>query len=103
MIPEELLKLFKYFHGEDDCPYQEKSNNAMWWFGEKMIYDQTLTFPDFLEGFQSRLEEAINEGHCSGQLMDQDIPIEKRTIIFYLDLWHGKWFPYDDWSVIETY
>ena len=75
----------------------------MWWFGEKMIYDQTKTFPDFFDNFRNNLIKCISEGGCSGRLVDDSLSLDHRTIIFYLDLWHGKWFPYDGWSVIDTY
>ena len=103
MTPEKLLTLFKYFHGEEECPFEQRSNESMWWFGEKMIYDQTKTIPDFFDNFRNKLIICISEGGCSGRLVDDSLSLDHRTIIFYLDLWHGKWFPYDDWSVIDTY
>ena len=105
MTSEELLSLFKYFHGEseEDCPFEHGSKEGMWWFGERMIYDQTINFPDFFSNFKEQLATAIKDGQCSGRLIDESLSLDQRTIIFYLDLWHGKWFPYDDWGVIDTY
>lgn len=103
MTPEKLLTLFKYFHGEEECPFEQQSNEGMWWFGEKIIYDQTTDRPNFFENVRNQLIECISEGGCTGRLVDESLSLDHRTIIFYVDLWHGKWFPYDDWSVIDTY
>ena len=103
MIPKALLTLFKYFHGEEESPFKPRSNEDMWWFGEKMIYDQTKDDPDFFNKFRHNLEDALEQGHCRGRLVDDSLSLDQRTIIYYLDLWHGKWFPYDDWGVIDTY
>ena len=48
-------------------------------------------------------KEVLASGDCSGALVDQSFPIEKRVILFYLDLWHGKNFPYDSLDVINQY
>lgn len=103
MTPEKLLTLFKYYHGEEESPYEQRSNEDMWWFGEKMIYDQTMEHPGFFSKFRQDLEDALRQGHCSGRLVDETLSLDQRTIIYYLGLWHGKWFPFDDWSVIESY
>lgn len=102
MTPDKLLTLFKYYHGEDVCPFEERSNDAMWWAGEKMIYDQSAG-PGFFSHFKGMLKEMLDKGTCSGRLTDESLSLDQRTIILYLDLWHGKWFPYDEWDVIETY
>lgn len=103
MTPVELLTLFRYFHGEEESPFEYRSNEDMWWFGEKMIYNQAQENPDFFSNIRHDFEEALKQGHCQGRLVDETLSLDQRTIIFYLDLWHGKWFPYDDWSVIDTY
>lgn len=104
MTPDKLLTLFKYYHGEDECPFERTSTDAMWWAGEQMIYNQTREQPDyFFPHFKELLKEAIKDGHCRGALIDESLSLDQRTIIFYLDLWHGKWFPYDDFDVIFTY
>ena len=103
MTSDTLLTLFKYFRSEKVCPFEEKSNDAMWWHGERMIYEQTQEWPEFFSNIQKQLKDAINNGNCSGRLVDESLSLDQRTIIFFLDLWHGKWFPYDDWSVIDTY
>lgn len=102
MTPENLLQLFKYYHGEEECPFESRSD-GIWWFGEKMIYDQTKNHPDFFSHFKEQLISAIKDGHCRGRLVDESLSLDHRTIIFFLDLWHGKWFPYDNWDVIDTY
>ena len=57
----------------------------------------------FFQRLKESLEEAIASDECTGVLIDSSIPIDKRTIIFYLDLWHGKNFPYDDRDVISQH
>lgn len=104
MTPEKLLTLFKYYHGEDKCPDEYiGTSSRLWWGGEKMIYDETKSSPDFFPYLKNELIDAIEKGHCLGPLLDESISLDQRAIMFYLDLWHGKWFPYDDKDVIFTY
>ena len=102
MTPEELLTVFKYYHGEDKCPYKDNVG-WLWWHGEKMIYDETKSSPDFFPYLKNELIDALEKGQCLGPLLDESISLDQRAIMFYLDLWHGKWFPYDDFDVIFTY
>lgn len=103
MTSDLLLTLFRFFHNEEECPFEPQTTDAMWWSGEKMIYDQTKNDPYFFGRIRQRFEDAFKEGHCNGALADESLSLDQRTIIFYLDMWHGKWFPYDDCSIIKTY
>ena len=96
----------KYYTGGTDNPYVGMNqNSALWWEGERAFYEAVST-PDGGE-FLSRLEEwfdkAEREGHLSGRLVDAAIPKKERLLVFFLDLWHGKNFPYDDLDEINKY
>ena len=104
MNAQELMKLFKYYKGEAENPFVQKDENAaLWWGGEELIFKQQEHDPDFWDGIEEMYDEAQKEGECTGLLVDTSVPKEKRIIVFYLDLWHGKWFPYDSWDEIKKY
>ncbi|MBQ9212343.1 MAG: hypothetical protein IJ150_00155 [Bacteroidales bacterium] len=103
MKKTDILKYCKYYHGEKENPYKKNTTNAIWWNGEQILCNETKNDKDFFYRLINRLQNAIKEKHCTGILVDESIPIEKRTIIYYLDLWHGRFFPYDSFDVINTY
>lgn len=98
-----MKELLKYYHDEQICPFEKGTNAELWWNGEKVLFEHCARDGGFFNRIISTLNEAIEGGGCSGALVDDTIPIEKRAIIFYLDLWHGKNFPYDDLDLIYTY
>ena len=98
-----LLKHFKYYKGEENSPYGQNSTENLWWSGEKHIYENVLDDVEFFERITHDYQDALENGYCKGVLTDKTIPEIKRVIMFYLDLWHGKWFPYDNLDVIFTY
>lgn len=85
------------------APLTECSIEALWWSGEKLLSDNVSYDKNFFQRLKESLEEAIASDECTGVLIDSSIPIEERTIIFYLDLWHGRSFPYDDFDIINQY
>jgi hypothetical protein len=97
-----ILSLFQYYKGEKECPFQEQ-NSAMWWAGEELFYKMICHNDGTWEKFQNDLEEGIEKGYITGILADESISLEQRVIVFFMDLWHGKWFPYDSWDVIYDY
>ena len=103
MTQNELIKQCRYYKGEAECPFDESSVEALWWSGEKSLADNVFGDKNFFQRLKESLEEAIVSDECTGVLIDSSIPIEKRTIIFYLDLWHGRNFPYDDLDIINQY
>ena len=103
VTPQELMQMFRYYKGEETCPFEPKTADSLWWSGEQLLYTQVSNHNDFFERLMDDLQECINKNYCSCKLVDISIPFEKRAIIYYLDLWHGKWFPYDDKDLIFTY
>ncbi len=103
MKKEELLGLFKYYKGEEECPYEKGSKEGMWWEGERMFFVSFVEDEGFLRRMIDRLKDAIKEGRVTHPLDDERMGIEQRANIFYLDLWHGKWFPYDDRDLLFDY
>jgi len=103
MTREELIKQCRYYKGEDKNPFEVNSNASLWWDGEKMLVDNVSDDKSFFQRLKDDLEDSIKAGDLEGVYTDSSIPIEKRAIILYLDLWHGKWFPYDDPEIINRY
>lgn len=104
MKKEDLLGLFKFYKGEVENPFATNdSMKAKWWEGEKMFFDNAMNDPAFFNRVKESLEEACERGAVSGYIADSNNPVEKRTLVFYLDLWHGKFFPYDNLDDIYDY
>ena len=103
MTQNELIKPCRYYKDEEECPFDRSSIEALWWSGEKSLADNVFGDKNFFQRLKESLGEALASDECTGVLIDSSISIEKRTIIFYLDLWHGKNFPYDDLDIISQY
>lgn len=103
MDKKTLLSLFKYYKGENDNPYMDNKNACMWWYGEESLMSLCNGNWEKFDDIKKMLEEAITKGHVSDMLIDESIGIDKRTIVFYLDLWHGKHFPYNSLDEIFNY
>lgn len=100
----QILPFLKYFKGEERNPFIRISpNSALWWDGEKSLVDALAENPSFWGVLINSFNEAVANGDCSGVLIDETIAYEKRLIIFYLDLWHGRYFPYDTKDAICNY
>lgn len=96
---------FKYFNGEEENPYKDDGNASLWWDGEKSFYEK-LTAPggdSFIERLRDNYDAAFLRGGVSGLLADESVPKETRLLVSYLDLWHGKWYPFDDLDEILKY
>lgn len=102
MKEAELIKLCKYYNGESECPYPDP-NSSLWWGGEKQFVDTCLKNEDFFEHVRRLYLDALEKRQVSHMLVDMSIAENKRVLIFYLDLWHGKWFPQDSLDAIFDY
>lgn len=99
-----LLEHFKYFKNEKENPFKENNKTAaMWWDGEKILFDKVEKNSDYWETCKSSYKKAFDNGKCFGKLMDTNISEERRVIMFFLDIWHGKWFPFDNLDAIQSY
>ena len=103
MTREELIKLCRYYKGEEECPFDGSSIEALWWSGEKLLSDNVSCDKSFFQRLKDSFEEELAAGDLDRVYVDSSIPLEKRAIIFYLDLWYSKHFPYDDFDVIDQY
>jgi hypothetical protein len=97
---------FKYYHGEQKNPFEKKKENAAtWWFGEKLFYE-SISREDgdrFIKRITRDYDDALSHNILKGKLLDRSIPKKDRILLFYLDLWHGKWFPYDNLDEIRNH
>ena len=99
-----LIKLFKFYKEEQENPFVGKDfMKSKWWEGEKMFLENFRNDPGFFERVKKGLVDGIKEKQVSGFLADESNSIEARTVVFYLDLWNGKWFPYDSLDDIFDY
>lgn len=101
---EKLLQNFKYYKQEKENPFKgTDANAAMWWDGERVLFENAQSDPEYLGRLNNEFDEALAAGACSGVLVDEGIAREKRAIIFFLDIWHGKFFPYESANQIKQY
>ena len=68
-----------------------------------MLVDNVSCDERFFQRLKDSFEEDLAAGDLEGVYVDSSIPLEKRVIMLYLDLWHGKNFPYDDLDIINQY
>ena len=99
---EDIFKAFKYYKGEKDNPFIDEGDSAMWWSGEKLMYE-ACEHQEFIDDWCEMYKEGLKNNDFSGPLLDKSISIPQKLIILYLDLWHGKWFPYEDLDIIKSY
>ncbi|MEA4827449.1 MAG: hypothetical protein VB130_12595 [Clostridium sp.] len=98
------FEMYKYFKGEQENPFAGKDQlAALWWNGEKSFHDKTQSDPDFINTVGKMLMDAVEANDVDGILADETVDINKRILVFYLDLWHSKWFPYNDLDLIFKY
>lgn len=103
MNKTEILSLFKFYKKEDSNPFEPNSLSSRWWDGEKSFYNLVSDNSAALKRITNELQEGIDKGLVSPPLTDNNLSIEHRALIFYLDLWNGKWFPYDNLDFIQDY
>lgn len=99
--------VLSYYNGEEKNPFVGiDENSRLWWDGEKVFYDLAVRDgggEQFINNLEEWFDKSLKEGDLTGRLVDTKIPQKTRLLIFFLDLWHGKWFPYDSFDVIDCY
>lgn len=96
-------ELYKYYKGEQKNPFDESELAALWWDGEKSFHEKATSDTTFIETVSNLLRSAIKNNAVSGTLINESVDFDKRALIYYLDIWHGKWYPYDDANLIFNY
>ena len=102
MTEQELLRNLKYYKGEQAPPKHFGNNEMMWWGGEKVLFEKCRT-PSFWDTLRQSFLDAERSNSLSGALTDSTIPENKRIIIFFLFILHGRFFPYDSLDLINSY
>jgi len=102
MTQKELLQLCKYYRGEKENPYADP-NGSLWWGGEKEFVDACKRDSTFFDFVRDMYLSALNRKQVSHTLADMTVSENKRVLIFFLDLWHGRHFPYDSLDAIFDY
>ncbi|MBR4325965.1 MAG: hypothetical protein IKP73_10620 [Bacteroidales bacterium] len=95
----EILKLFKYYHGEEKCPFEKDTPQSKFWFGEKMFANP----PHSIEGWinvsqdvKNKLEDDIREK------VEKQYTKEQFAIIIFIEELFSKWVG-GDMSWIHQY
>lgn len=77
MEKKDLLKLCRYYKGEDDCPFKEQNKSTLWFYERAWVFD-TLNNSNSLS---SAIEEYIRLGLGLFEQFD-DIPLSLKALIF---------------------
>ena len=77
--------------------------SKLWWDGEKNLAEMCKHDTEYFDRLVNSLDKALKDGHLSGRLVGTRIDKDVRVIIFYLDLWHGKHFPFESLDLINEY
>ena len=91
---EDIFSSFKYYKGEKDNPFNGEKNSALWWEGEKLMYDACKN-QGFIDGLCEDYEMLVTSNNQVEPLLLQNKTLPQKLILIFLDLWHGKWFPYE--------
>ena len=103
MTEFEIYPHLKYYRGENEPPSNYSNMQKKWWYGERRFIEEVANDRNFLSRWKDFYQKELRAGHLSGKLVDTGLEDIQRLIIFYLDLWHGKWFPYDSFDLIFDY
>ena len=93
---DELLIFCKYYKGELASPYERDSVEGLFWFLERMYVDNSIRSEGFRLGWIHEAENYIavhpNERNI---LTDNNVNIETKAIILYIEIMLSKWKPYE--------
>lgn len=98
-----LVSICKYFKDEEQNPFKPEETSSIWWEGERQFVEACTNDPSTYSRTLESYRDAIKNNGVSGVLKDENAPENQRVLIFYLDIWHGVKFPYDDLDIISTY
>lgn len=102
---EQNYELYKYFKGEKQSPFdhQKEKNKDFFWYIESMHFKNSKHGNNFHSGLVDSLRGYIEYNKNEENILtDESISIDKRALIYYIDLMIGKWLPYRD-SFIDEY
>ena len=96
MERDELLSFCKYYKGELESPYERDSVEGLFWFLERMYVDNAIRSEGFRPGWIHEAENYIvlHPDECN-ILTDNNVSIETKAIIIYIEIMLCKWKPYE--------
>lgn len=91
-MEKDFLKYCSYYKGEEKCPFEEDSDNGLFWFFEKMYWTMNVDHERWKE---DALEYISNNKEIKNLMTDESYPLEKKGFIMYAEAMMNKWTPYD--------
>ncbi|ATA74691.1 hypothetical protein ACILDT_09695 [Capnocytophaga canis] len=93
---ERIYKSCKYYKKEKQNPFIDSDKlKARFWEGEKIFCEECEVNEKYYNIMLKELNLSIRKGNVTGKLLSPSMPIEEKVILFFIDLWNGKWFPYE--------
>ena len=80
------MEFFKYYHGEEKCPYGNDTPQSKFWFGEKMFVKQDLE--GWIKISQDIKRKLSNEHRAK---INKQYTKEQFAIIIYIEELFSKW------------
>ncbi len=96
-----LLKYFRYYHGEEECPFEIDDVRRDFWFGESVMYSSCLdeSFDSWVKNGQELLANLTQDKR---KFAEQFTP-EEFAVVLYIEALYSKHCPYDDMGWIYEY
>ena len=96
MEREELFSFCKYYKGELESPYERDSVEGLFWFLERMYVDNSIRSDGFrLDWIQYAENYIVAHPNERNILTDNNVNIETKAIILYIEIMLTKWKPYE--------
>lgn len=95
MQQSDIIKNFKFFHGESKCPYPDKTPEASLWKAEAR-FNEIVSEPRRIPTQVERLKDFNN-------LIDKRLKDDAQKVVYlYVSLWIAKHTSYPD-SIMESW
>ncbi|WGU68267.1 hypothetical protein QIU18_00275 [Capnocytophaga canimorsus] len=99
---EKIYKSCKYYKREEQNPFIDSDElKARFWEGEKTFCEMCENNHNYYSIVLNELNLSVKNGEVTGKLLDTSTSIEDKVILFFMDMWNGKWFPYDIEAILK--
>ncbi len=93
MKKEELIKFCKYYKGEDQCPYDYPDIKHSFWSIERNFVRISQNDYRFESEKNAVLRYIELHSDANNDLLNNEIPIEKRAVLYFVNSMLCKWMP----------
>lgn len=100
---EKLLRIFRYYHEEKSNPYENGSDDYLFWGMERQYVESCKQYPGLSKTFEGYAEDFRKKNpDIYNQLTDTDVELPVRGAMYYIETMLGKFAP-NSVSKIKNY